>query len=74
MRKNLPFTAEEAVRFTRKYPTPMLIYDEQGIRNCVTKVQKAFAWNPGFQECFAVKAAPVPGILRSRLHHQRRRR
>lgn len=64
MRKQLPFTAEEAMNFTQKYPTPMLIYDEQGIRECVGKVKQAFSWNPGFQECFAVKAAPVPGILR----------
>ncbi|MBO4887022.1 MAG: diaminopimelate decarboxylase [Firmicutes bacterium] len=64
MRKELPFSLEEARAYTEIYPTPMLIYDEQGIRETVANVQQAFAWNKGFREYFAVKAAPVPAILR----------
>ena len=64
MKKELPFSVEQAKNFAKEYPTPMLIYDEQGIRETVKNVQEAFSWNPGFCEYFAVKAAPVPGILR----------
>lgn len=46
------------------YPTPFHIYDEKGIRNTVRSINKAFAWNKGFKEYFAVKATPLPGILK----------
>jgi diaminopimelate decarboxylase len=46
------------------YPTPFYLYDETGIRQRARKVQKAFAWNEGFKEYFAVKALPNPSILK----------
>lgn len=60
-----PFvTKEQLDEIIRKYPTPFHIYDEKGIRENARRVQKAFAWNPGFREYFAVKATPNPAILK----------
>ena len=64
MRTELPFSLEQAQRWREKYPTPFYLYDEAGIRKCVTELQQAFSWNPGFREYFAVKATPTPAILR----------
>ena len=64
MNKILPFTAEQVRNWTDQYPTPFYVYDEEGIRNTVGDVTKAFYWNPGFREYFAVKALPTPAILR----------
>ena len=47
-----------------QYPTPFYIYDERGIRENARRLNKAFAWNPGFKEYFAVKATPNPQILK----------
>ena len=48
----------------QEYPTPFYLYDEQGIRENARALNKAFAWNPGFKEYFAVKATPNPQILK----------
>ena len=48
----------------QQYPTPFHIYDEKGIRENARLVNKAFSWNPGFKEYFAVKATPTPRILK----------
>ena len=40
------------------------LYDEKGIRENARRVHRAFAWNPGFKEYFAVKATPNPTILK----------
>ena len=37
-------------------PTPFHVYDEKGIRENVRRINKAFSWNKGFKEYFAVKA------------------
>ena len=47
----------------KTYPTPFHIYDEDGIRRNCEAVKKAFAWNKGFREYFAVKATPNPYIM-----------
>ena len=47
-----------------QYPTPFHLYDEKGIRENAKKLLKAFAWNKGFREFFAVKATPNPVILK----------
>ena len=60
----LPFTLSQAQNWRETYPTPFYIYDEAGIRRCVQELYRAFSWNPGFCEYFAVKATPTPGILR----------
>ncbi|GHU73517.1 diaminopimelate decarboxylase [Clostridia bacterium] len=44
-------------------PTPFHLYDAEGIRTNARRLRDAFAWNPGFREYFAVKAAPTPAIV-----------
>ncbi len=44
--------------------TPFHIYDEKGIRENARKLNKAFSWNKGFKEYFAIKATPNPIILK----------
>ena len=60
-----PFVTEEKLNeITAVFPTPFHLYDEAGIRKNIKDLQKAFAWNPGFKEYFAVKALPNPAILK----------
>jgi len=54
---------KQAKEIEKTYPTPWYIYDEKGIRENAEKVNRAFAWNKGFREYFAVKATPNPFIL-----------
>lgn len=59
-----PFvTLEQIKEITKTYPTPFHIYDERGIRENAEKVKKAFSWNKGFREYFAVKATPNPFLI-----------
>ena len=59
-----PFvTLEQIKEYTKTYPTPFHIYDERGIRENAEKVKKAFSWNKGFREYFAVKATPNPFLI-----------
>lgn len=59
-----PFVTLEKLReIVEKYPTPFHLYDEKGIRENARKLEKAFSWNKGFKEYFAVKATPNPFIL-----------
>jgi len=59
-----PFVTKEQVEeIVKKYPTPFYLYDEKKIRENVRAVLKAFAWNKGYKEYFAVKATPTPKIL-----------
>ncbi|WP_304509204.1 diaminopimelate decarboxylase [Anaerotignum sp.] len=59
-----PFvTLDQAKKIIEQYPTPFHLYDEKGIRENARKVNRAFSWNKGFKEYFAVKATPTPGIL-----------
>lgn len=60
-----PFvTKEQLEQITAEYPTPFHLYDEKGIRQKARDLHKAFAWNKGFKEFFAVKATPTPAILK----------
>ena len=60
-----PFVTKEQVEnIVKKYPTPFHLYDEEGIRKNAEAVKKAFSWNKGFREYFAVKATPNPYILK----------
>ena len=62
--EEVPFvTKEQLDEIVKKYPTPFHLYDEKGIRENARKVYKAFSWNKGFKEYFAVKATPNPAIL-----------
>ena len=56
-------TKEQIAEVTKKYPTPFHIYDEMGIRENARNMKKAFSWNKGFKEYFAVKATPNPYIM-----------
>lgn len=60
-----PFiTKEQAEEIIKTYPTPFHIYDEKAIRQNARDLFKAFSWNKGFREYFAVKATPNPFILK----------
>ena len=60
-----PFlTKDKAEEIAAKYGTPYHVYDEAGIRQNAEEVKKAFSWNKGFKEYFAVKATPNPFILK----------
>ena len=63
MKKTAFLTLEKAREITAQIPTPFHIYDEAGIRANARALKKAFSWNKGFQEFFAVKATPNPYIL-----------
>ena len=59
-----PFVTLEKLReITKTYPTPFHLYDERGIRENAERLLKAFSWNPGFREYFAVKATPNPFVI-----------
>lgn len=60
-----PFvTKDKLEEIIREIPTPFHLYDEKGIRENAEKVMKAFSWNPGFKEYFAVKANPNPYLIK----------
>ena len=60
-----PFISREKLaEITEQFPTPFHLYDEKGIRERARALHKAFSWNPGFKEYFAVKATPNPAILK----------
>lgn len=62
--KSLPFNKAQIEAIIDKFPTPFHIYDEQAIIENARLLNKAFAWNEGFKEFFAVKATPNPYILK----------
>ncbi len=62
--KLLPFTKEKLEEIIAKYPTPFHIYDEKAIRSFAKKFLKAFSWNEGFKEYYAIKAAPNPYLMK----------
>ena len=55
---------EKFEEIAAQYGTPVYVYDEKGIRENARRLNRAFSWNPGFREYFAVKATPTPRILR----------
>ena len=63
MRK-LPFDKEKLAAIAAKWPTPFHIYDAAAIRENAKRLKRAFAWNEGFREFFAVKAAPNPHLMK----------
>ena len=65
MSEKIPFVTKEQLEdIASHYATPFYLYDEKGIRETARRVNKAFCWNKGFKEYFAVKATPTPGILK----------
>ena len=63
MKKTAFLTLDKAKEITAQIPTPFHLYDEAGIRANARALKKAFSWNKGFKEFFAVKATPNPYIL-----------
>ena len=63
MKKEAFLTKEIAEEIAKSIPTPFHVYDEAGLRKNLENIKKAFAWNPGYKEYFAVKATPNPFLL-----------
>jgi diaminopimelate decarboxylase len=60
-----PFGSDKILlEIDETFPTLFYLYDEEGIRRIDAAVKKAFSWNSGYREYFAVKAAPNPYILK----------
>ncbi len=63
--EKIPFVSlEKAKEIAKDYPTPFYLYDEKGIIDNVKKLKRAFSWNKGFKEYFAVKATPNPFLVK----------
>lgn len=63
MEKTPFISAGELQKIVAEHPTPFYLYDEKGIRKNAEDLYKAFSWNKGFKEYFAVKATPNPFII-----------
>lgn len=62
-RKTIPSEAKLR-EIVREIPTPFHLYDEAKLRQRARALTKAFAWNPGYTEFFAIKANPNPFLLK----------
>jgi diaminopimelate decarboxylase len=62
--KQIPFSKSQLEKIIEQYQTPFHIYDEKGIREYAQKFTKAFSWNPGFKEYYAIKSAPNPYLMK----------
>ncbi len=62
--KTLPCSDAALQALAERYPTPFHVYDEAAIRQNVQRLNRAFAWNKGFRNHFAVKAAPNPFLMK----------
>ena len=62
--KKCPLNHEQLEELTKQFPTPFHLYDEAAIRANARALKASFAWNPGFKEYFAVKAAPNPYLMK----------
>ncbi len=63
-KKYIPFSKQQLEKIIEQYPTPFHIYDEKGIREYARKFTKAFSWNSGFKEYYAIKSAPNPYLMK----------
>ena len=59
----LPFGTALVEQIAADDPTPFYVYHEDGIRQRVRELYAAFAWNEGFKQYFAIKAAPNPHLV-----------
>ena len=62
--RTLPFDKAKLEEIAAQWPTPFHIYDAKAIRANAKRLKKAFAWNRGFREYFAVKATPNPHLMK----------
>lgn len=56
-------TPWEAERIMRSF-SPFYIYDESSIIENAKQLMDAFSWNKGYKEFFAVKANPIPSLVK----------
>jgi diaminopimelate decarboxylase len=63
-RKLPPFSASQIASIIERFPTPFHLYTEAAMAENAARLQRAFSWNRGFREYFAVKATPNPFIMR----------
>lgn len=63
-KKTLPCSEAQLRAIVTQYPTPFHLYDEKAIRTNARRLNAAFAWNKGFRNFFAVKAAPNPFLMK----------
>ena len=64
MEKKPFLSLDKAKEIIKEIPTPFHIYDEKGIRENARALNKAFSWNKGYKEYFAVKATPNPYLMK----------
>ncbi len=64
MPRPLPLSRDQLEAIAERFPTPFHLYDEAAIVENVRHLRRAFSWNPGFREYFAVKATPNPFLLK----------
>jgi diaminopimelate decarboxylase len=57
-------TSDEAKLLADAIKGPFYIYDEAAIKKNAKKLMDAFSWNQGFREYFAVKANPIPDLVK----------
>ena len=62
--KNIPFSKEQLEKIIESTPTPFHIYDEKAMRENARRFVKAFSWNEGFKEYYAIKSAPNPYLMK----------
>lgn len=62
--KTLPFSKSDIEKIIENHPSPFHIYDEKAIRENARYFKNAFAWNDGFKEFYAIKAAPNPYLMK----------
>lgn len=63
MKKSSIVTLKEAEEVMKR-SSPFYVYDETAIKRNVNQLMDAFSWNDGFREYFAVKANPIPDIVK----------
>jgi diaminopimelate decarboxylase len=62
--KPLPFSAQQIAAIAERFPTPFHLYVEAPMVENARRLIRAFSWNAGFKEFFAVKAAPNPFLMK----------
>lgn len=69
MRKEPFISLDLAKAIDEKIPTPFHVYDEAGIIENIENIKKAFSWNKGYKEYFAIKATPNPYLMKIMREH-----
>jgi diaminopimelate decarboxylase len=66
--KDLPLNPQQLTELARRYPTPFYLYTEKEMLQNASRLLKAFEWNKGFTQFFAVKALPNPVVMKLLAH------